>query len=434
MENMFIRVGEKEFGPVSLRELEELVKEGSFDRQDYVWSDDLGEWILAEHVVELRDVFDVPQPRTDYGKTIWAVASGKGGVGKTVLSSSIGVGLASMGQEVIMVDGDLGGANLHTCMGILDPEFTFFDFYTLQKESLADIVLQTPVENLSLISGACGTLGLANPKYFQKQRFIRELKKLEADSIILDLGAGAGFNTIDFFMLADERILVTTPEPTSVYEAFGFIKVCLLRELNRKLKNYPDARAIVADAEINKPNHIKQTVGDVMQCVGRVSQEALTIFKDTLQSFTPKLILNMVKSDDELKEAQAIQAAALELLCVRVEMLGYISFDFTVKDAVKKMKPFLLFDAKGRASQDLSAMIRVNILGKKGVKELLERRRWRRQMQNYGQEYPERNVEEEAPICSVRCFYWGDCEYENGGSPCPVRHMEPVLQAKLVPA
>lgn len=432
MENLFIKVDQREFGPVSLTELKVLVKEGSFSSGDYIWSDDLDEWVLAEHVAELKSLFNKANSNGEYSNKIYAVASGKGGVGKTVLSSSLGIGLASMGQQVIIVDADFGGANLHTCMGILEPEYTFFDFYTLQKDSLSEIVLETPIENLQMISGACGTLGLANPKYFQKQRFVRELKKLYADTIILDLGAGSGYNILDFFLLADEKIIVMTPEPTSVFEVFGFIKVCLMRELTRRLKEYPKALAIIAKEEINRPGKIQMTVGDLLREVEKISTEAAEIFEQTLESLTPKLILNMVKDHDEVKEAQAIQAAALELLCVHLEFLGYISYDPQVKEAVKALRPFLLHNPKSKPSQDLSALIRVSLLGKKGMKEILEKRRWRKYVESCAKEYPERDVLAHAPICSVKCFYWGDCEYQDGGNPCRVRHLEPVLRESAV--
>jgi len=433
MENLFVKVDDKEFGPVSLGELKQLIKEGSFSKEDYIWSEDLDEWVPAKHTAELQSLFTNGASENHYQKKLYAIASGKGGVGKTVISSSLGVGLSSMGQEVILVDADFGGANLHTCMGMLEPDYTFFDFYTLQKESLSEIVLDTPVDNLNMISGACGTLGLANPKFFQKQRFVRELKKLQADSIILDLGAGSGYNIIDFFLLADEKILVMTPEPTSVYEVFGFVKVCLMRELNRKLKKFPDALAILAKEEINKPNKIQLTMGDLLKEIEKMNPDAFAVFKETLENFNPKLIVNMVKSRDEIKEGQAIQAAALELLSINITLLGYISYDPAVKDAVKAMKPLLIHDAKSKASQDLAALIRVNLLGKKGMKEILERRRWRKQVESYAEEYPKHDRLANAPICSVRCYYWGDCEYEDGGSPCPVRHLEPVLRDNLAP-
>lgn len=428
MENIFVKVEEREFGPVSIREVKDLVKQGSFAATDYVWSESLDEWVLAEHVAELKSLFEKARNPEEYKGKICAVASGKGGVGKTVLSASLGVGLASVGQEVIMVDADFGGANLHTCMGILEPEFTFFDFYTLQKDTLSDIVLETPVENLQIISGACGTLGLANPKYFQKQRLMRELRRLCADTIILDLGAGASYNIIDFFLLADEKIVVMTPEPTSVYEAFGFIKVCLMRELTHRLKDFPKALEIIASEQINRPGKIRMTVGDLLRQVKHLGEEPAAIFTETLESFKPKLILNMVKDNDEIKEGQAIQAAVLELLCVELSFLGYISYDLEVKKSVKAMKPFLLNNPKSQPAQDLSALIRVSILGKKGFKEIMERRRWRKYLETCARDYPKRDALLDAPICSVKCFYWGDCEYQDGGNPCRVRHLEPVLR------
>lgn len=429
MENIFIKLEEKEYGPVTIDEFKSLVKEGSVSREDLIWSENLDEWVAADQVDDLKKLF-IPTngKRGSHKNTLFAIASGKGGVGKTVLTSSIGVALASMGSDIILVDGDFGGANLHTCMGILEPEYTFFDFYTLQKESLHEILLDTPVENLRIVSGACGTLGLANPKYFQKQRLIRELKKLPADKVFLDLGAGSSYNTIDFFMLADEKILVVSPEPTSVYEAFGFLKVCLIRELNRKLRNFPKALEILADVEINKPGKSQLTIGDILQKVKKINKTAFELFRETLANFNPKLILNQVKEPDELKEGKAIQAAAIELLSIHVEYLGYISYDQEVIKAVKNVKPFLLHNPKSQASKDLSALIRVNLLGKKGVKEIIERHRWRKHVENYSREFPERNFLQDAPICSMNCFYWGDCEYQDGGRPCRVRHLEPMLR------
>ena len=429
MENIFIKVEEKEYGPVTLDEFKTLAREGSVSRDDLVWSENLDDWISAAQVDELKRFFPTNGKKGAHKCKLYAVASGKGGVGKTVLTSSIGVALSSMGSDVIIVDGDFGGANLHTCMGILEPEYTFFDFYSLQKDNLSQIVLDTPIENLRIISGACGTLGLANPKYFQKQRFIRELKRLPADAVFLDLGAGSSYNTIDFFLLADEKILVVTPEPTSIYEAFGFIKICLMRELNRALKNFPDALELIASDEINKPGKTQLTICDLLAKVKIINEQAYNVFTKVLDNFSPRLILNMVKDEEDLKEGKAIQAAAMELLSIHIEYLGYISYDHEVGAAVKNVKPFLLNNPKSQASKDLSALIRVNLLGKKGVKEILEKYRWRKQVENYAKEFPERaDFLQDAPICSMNCFYWGDCEYEDGGKPCRVRHLEPRLK------
>ncbi len=428
MDSFFIKVDDKEFGPVALPELRRLIREGSFAEEDTVWSEELNEWVEAQYASELQGLFREVQGQHGSHPTIFAIAGGKGGVGKTILSGSLGIGLASAGQFVTLVDADFGGANLHTCLGILEPESTFFDFYTLKVDCLEDILLPTPVENLNLISGACGTLGIANQKYFQKQRLLRELKKLRADSIILDLGAGSNYNILDFFLLADEKIIVMTPEPTSVHEAFGFIKVSLLRELGRRLKNFPDALAVLRRSDFNRPGKVASPVSDMLAEVKTQNEQAHAIFVETLSNFRPKLILNMVRERQELKESLAIQAAARELLSIEVERLGYISYDPNVVEAVKQMRPFLLHAPKSKASRDLSTLLRVNWLGKKGLKEIVERRQWRKSLQDSGAEYPQSKVLDDSQICSVHCFYWGDCEFEEGGHPCRVRHLEPVIR------
>jgi len=164
MNTLQIKVNGRHSQAVSLKELHDRIKCGGFGKDDLVWSEEAEDWIAAGEITELENLFYSNNGTSERPKArIYAVASGKGGVGKSVLSASLGVGLAAMGKEVILIDADLGGANLHTCMGMLEPRYTLFDFYSLEKETLADIVLTTPVENLRLISGGCGTLGLAWP-------------------------------------------------------------------------------------------------------------------------------------------------------------------------------------------------------------------------------------------------------------------------------
>ena len=333
-----------------------------------------------------------------------------------------------MGHKVIMVDADLGGANLHTVMGILEPEFTFFDFYTLRRESLNDIVLETNVQNLGLISGACGTLGLANPKYSQKLRFIKQLRTIDAEYLILDLGAGSSYNIIDFFLAADEGIVITNPDPMAIQEAFNFIKVCLLRKLKRAFHGNKAVIALLDQEEITRPGRMQMTMSDVLAQVNEIDQRTGDFFEQVLESYRPKLIVNMVMNQKDIKEGVAIQAAAAEILSIDVNYTGYISHDPNVRDAVRSLKPFLLQDPKSQASQDLAKIINVKMLGKSMFKSLWEKRKLQIRLQEEKELYPDLNLDDKAPTCSVRCFYWGDCEYQNGGHPCTVRHLEPIFK------
>jgi len=433
MKDFYVKVGKRKHGPLTINELKKLIHQGSFCEEDVLWDATEATWKEAKTVAACKELFQDKKPQPDSREPkIFAIASGKGGVGKTVLTGSIGVGLASMGQDVILVDADFGGANLHTSLGILEPKFTFFDFYTLQKETLNEIVLQTLVNRLQLISGSCGTLGLANPKYVHKQRFIKELKTLNADTVILDLGAGSSRSIIDFFLLADEKILVITPEPTSVYEAFGFIKTCLMRKFKLAFKKHKSIGQFLAQEEINKPGKTALTMKEIIEQIATIDPSAVSVATNILQNFTPRIILNMVRTKEDLLEGKAIQTAFIELLSVRTEYLGYISYDANVSCAVKNMQPLLLHNARTQAAQDLSKLIRVNLLGKKGIKHLLEKRRWNKQLENVSRDYSQTGSQTQQPICSIDCFYWSNCDFQDGGKPCRVRHIEPVLKEQRI--
>ena len=424
---MFVKVKQKQYGPFSSAELKDLVAAGKFSAHDMVYHEDEDQWVKAEKVNELKNLFSSAVEQ-DRRKKVIAIGGGKGGVGKTILTASLGIGLATLDRDVVIVDVDLGGANLHTCMGILEPKHTFYHYYTLQRERLEDILLDTPIENLKLISGACGTLGLANPRYTQKLRFINELKSINSDYILLDLGAGSSYNVIDFFLAADEGIIVTTPEPMAIQESFNFLKVSLLRKLGRIFKDHSKVRALLEQEDIMQPGRMSLTMENILAEVEKIDPEASKIFEKALVDFRPKLLLNMVYESDEIKEGMAFQAAASELLSLDVEFLGYIEFDDSVRHAVKEMRPFIINNPRSKASKSLAKIITIKLLGKSGWQGFREKSRLYKQMSDESYIYPTPAIHESSTICSVRCFYWDDCEYQNGGFPCAVRHLEPIFK------
>ena len=145
-------------------------------------------------------------------------------MGKTVILANTAISLAQQGKRCVALDLDLGGANLHTVLGVSDPDRSLSDFLRRKVESLSDTMVPTPYPNLNFISGSKALLEIANPKFSQKEKLIRHIMSLDVDYVLLDLGAGSAFNTLDFFLSADEGVLVVLPEPTSVENAYHFIK------------------------------------------------------------------------------------------------------------------------------------------------------------------------------------------------------------------
>ncbi len=165
-------------------------------------------------------------------------------MGKSVITANMAIHLARIGKRCVAMDADLGGANLHTVIGMPTPKRTLTDFLCRKVPNLTDIMTPTPIPNLWLISGSRALMEMANPKHTQKEKILRHLHNLDVDYILLDLGSGTTFNILDFFLVAQEGILVVLPEPTSVENVYHFIKAAFYRKLKRATRKSGVAQAV----------------------------------------------------------------------------------------------------------------------------------------------------------------------------------------------
>src|SRR5215510_11016694 len=175
---------------------------------------------------------------------IWAVGGGKGGVGKSVVTSSLAAAMAGLGHRVAVIDADLGAANLHTLLGVARPRLTLSHFLTGEVGALAEVMVQTSVPNLWLVSGNQALLEMANPKRREREHLLAQIGSLDVDDIFLDLGAGSAYNVLDFFLLARRGLVVVTPEPTAIENAEHFLRAAFYRSL-RFVARQPDVNAAV---------------------------------------------------------------------------------------------------------------------------------------------------------------------------------------------
>jgi len=272
------------------------------------------------------------------GPRIWAIGGGKGGVGKSVLAANLGVVLAKRRQRVVVVDADLGGANLHTIFGMPDPELTLSDYIDRRVQSLDEIVLSTSVPGLHLVSGAHALLEMANPKEGQKRKILRHIRELEADHVILDLGAGTGINVLDFFLVSHRGILVVVPEPTSVENAYHFIKAAFAR----KLKQTEPRRKIAAALEqVAGAGHAKGTKSarDLVAEVMVIDPEAGAAVLAAAATFAASIVVNRAASASHDRLGAEMSMACREYYGIGVDALGTLPTDPMVSRSVIDQEP-----------------------------------------------------------------------------------------------
>jgi flagellar biosynthesis protein FlhG len=304
----------------------------------------------------------VPRALVSPRRQIWSVGGGKGGIGKSLLTAALGWQLARMGKRVILVDADLGGANLHTCLGLHSPERTLGDFILRRAERIEDVLVETGFPLLRLISGASDFLGAANIKYPQKVRVLNRIRALEVDVVLLDLGAGTSYNIIDFFLISDVGLLTVVPEPTSVENAYRFIKAALYRRLRNAATNEEVRQLVEAALDSKNPQGIK-TPMDLLAAVERGHPESAAAFRAEIAAFRPRFIVNQVRDDADQAIGHQLVAACERHLGVRSTYAGFVRYDEAVWRSVRQRRLFIAEAPHSVAAEDVARMARSLLQG-----------------------------------------------------------------------
>jgi len=261
---------------------------------------------MVDQAENLRKIMQNKELSEKKKTRIITISSGKGGVGKTNIAVNMGIAFAQMGKKVIVMDADLGLANVNVCLGII-PKYNLFQLIKKQK-TMKDIIIDTNF-GIQIVAGASGFSKIANLTEEERNAFIQELYNLSyADILIIDTGAGVSQNVLSFIVASDEAIIVTTPEPTAITDAYGIIKIIA--------------------TEINNPQ------------------------------LELKLIVNRVHSILEgRKVAERVISIAGQFLNIKVDNLGMVFEDMIVPQGVRKQTPFLVLDPNSKASISLKHIV-----------------------------------------------------------------------------
>jgi flagellar biosynthesis protein FlhG len=286
---------------------------------------------------------------------ILPVASGKGGVGKTVLSVNISYALADLGKKTCLIDLDFGGANIHTCLGYDLPPDGIGNFILQKRGHLSDYVLSTHHKNLSFIPGDAEMVGIANISASQKRKLINGILSLDFDYIVIDLGAGSTHNTIDFFMLSSIQIVVATPELTSILNAYALLKNAIFRLLYVNLKKY-DILKSVFESLSHSGGEESWKVSEVMDRLFRIDPEIHAEAATILNAFGTKLVINMAHKPKDIGMGERLRKISKVYLGIDMEYLGFLYRDKLVEDSIALRTPLA---QTARESQTYQSILRM---------------------------------------------------------------------------
>lgn len=301
---------------------------------------------------EVDDAGHHPAPALERGggRRIIAIGGGKGGVGKSLFAANLGIYLAQLGKRVVLIDADLGGANLHTFVGVERPKVTLGDFFDKRVSRIEDCVVDTAVKGLGLVSGEGDPLWAANPKPATKNRLINQVREIDTDYLICDLPPGSGFIALDFFLVAHTGILVVVPEPTSVENTFRFIKSAFLRRLRDLHKMSPPADRTFEGGMPSPLDLYHSAKASDPALAERVLTE--------MQRFRPRLVVNQTRTRADLDLGGQLRSAGRRRLGLNIDYLGHLESDDAVWGAVRKRRPLVVDHPESKVSKNVERITR----------------------------------------------------------------------------
>lgn len=295
-------------------------------------------------------------------KTIWAVGGGKGGTGKSFITANLALHLSSKEEDIVLIDADFGGPNLHTFLGMKETEVDLGHFFNNSITQLKDTVVTTPFEGLSLIRGTDTLLFTANLNYYKKLKLMRHIKAFDAKRVIIDIGTGASYNCIDFFLLSHPGIIVVNPEPTSIENAYYFLKSCIIRILKIYI-DYYKIDGLVQKISSQIRENSKSIYAFLNEIISQNSYYADLLYK-ALKKFKPCLLINKARDERDYILGQSIKQVVQKYLVIDLNFLGVVPFDEKVHWSLKNISPYILNYPDSEASVCIKSLTEKMLNGK----------------------------------------------------------------------
>ncbi len=279
------------------------------------------------------------------------IASGKGGVGKSLVAANLAVAFAQAGRRVVLTDLDLGASNLHLIIGHQSPETGIGTFLNNTRSDFSRVIAETDVPNLRFIPGDNEIPGSANLKATQLSALARRLLSVDADILVLDLGAGSHQSILDFFLLSGQGIVVSAPTVTATLNAYLFLKNVVFRLMNSSFAKGSKARAYLEKLRKDGSGLQRLYIPKFMEAVRGMDEASYNKFRERMALFHPRLILNMVEDPKQADVALKIRRSCAEYLGLQLEHLGIMYRDALQDKALQARLPITLYKPNAVLSQ-----------------------------------------------------------------------------------
>lgn len=295
--------------------------------------------------------------RVEPGSTIIAVGGGKGGVGKSFISSSIAIFLSQLGYDTLAIDLDLGGANLHTSLGMPLSEKGINEMILNPDLQIPDVLQSTHWPKLKLLSGSSEALDTANIDESQRSRIMSAIFRHKCDYTILDLSAGSHHATLDFFLMAKYKVVVFTPEPSSIENAYRFLKAGFFRKL-RRYEHQLQLKAQIDELLNNRATHGIKNPADLMRVLVEREPVLGQKLKNVMSELGFHVVLNQARTRQEVEMGYALQSVCNKYFGFPCEFLGGLEYDNAVWQSLRQKHHLLMANRQSHLYAQLMAIAR----------------------------------------------------------------------------
>lgn len=280
------------------------------------------------------------------------IASGKGGVGKSLLAANLAVTLGKAGKDVILADLDLGASNLHLALGQQAPK-TGLGTFLSGASQFEDIIMPSGYKNVRFIAGDSEIPGLTALPLSQKNMLIKKFQRMQTDYLIIDLGAGTHLTILDMFLLSPQGILVTAPTVTATLNGYLFLKNVLFRLMYNSFKKNSKAYKYLEHLKSDAASLQRLYIPKLTEAIIREDPESAKVFVKRIQKFRPRLVMNMIEDPKDAERAAKIRRSCSEYLGLNLDYLGVVYRDPMQDIALSSRLPITVYKPQSILSQSI---------------------------------------------------------------------------------